>query len=123
MSAEEIIKNLDQILKIPQNQQTPEVLQVLKDKRKQWADLFFDQSKPKEEKIAIQDNLAKLHVYFGYKEIRKIGAGKGGGGSPYIATVEQRAANCDAFINFCKAHNITDEAALRALAHVWGPVK
>lgn len=127
INVEETIQKIDQLVLIPIQAQNPEVLQVLKDKRKQWADIFFDQTKSKEEKMAIQDNLAKLHKYFGYKEIRKIGE-KGKGGTPFIATPEMRAKNCDAFAEYIRAAGEKRGGALPlelilALAHVWGTVK
>jgi len=120
LSIEIISEHLDDLLKIPQNQQDPATLKELQDYRKKLADEFYHKTgdkfdTPHDRKMVIYGPLLKLHDYFGYKKINKpFPPGK----AKKAATIEDRIANCDAFMEFIKSGY--NEPYIIALSNVWG---
>lgn len=113
---------LDEILKIPSDKQHLTVIEKLQTRRKVLADIFFSKTASKEERIKVQDELAKLHDYFKYKPIQKIGQGKSSNWKPI--TPEERETNCNNFLAYLSNHGLgdsSDESKVYALAHIWGP--
>jgi len=113
------IPTLEQIILTPISALSPKALEDLKARRKYLADLFFNQATPFKDKLKIQDELAKLHKYLGYKEIKKLG-------EKTPTTDEQRKKNCDAFISYCgktRWETLTPFEQAQVLAVIWGSVK
>lgn len=115
MAMAQTFEGLDEILKVPLEKQHSTVVDKLKARRKELADIFFKQETPKADKIKIQDELAKLHDYLKMKPIRKIGEAR----PP--ATAQQREQNTLDFMAFAVKNGIHPTA--ESIAIVWGSVK
>jgi len=100
----EPIPDLDEFLKIPMINQPSEVIKMLKERRQFIADLFFDKTKPAEDRNKVFDEGNKLNSYFGHKLFQyKIAEKKPWSGKPAGPAVieqpkaEDRAANLELF--------------------------
>ena len=119
MSEDVIAGHLDELLKIPEANQDPSTLQQLQDYRKKLADEFYHKTgekydTPYDRKTKIFPDLQKLHAYFGYKEIKKPFAPNKY--AKKVVSVEDRIANCDAFLKYVEN---SDANTILALSHVW----
>lgn len=123
MSIEIISEHLDDLLKIPMNQQDPATLKQLQDYRKKLADEFYHKTgekfdTPFDRKMTIYGPLSKLHNYFGYKPINKpFPPGKG----KRVVSENERITNCEAFTHYLStcSPGLTPEMIV-ALSNVWG---
>lgn len=88
---------LEEILKLPKEKHPKETIDKLQARRKTIADIFFDKTKPNEERMKVFDELDKINKFFGYKDIFALKE-KGSGRGYHVVTIAEREANCDAFI-------------------------
>ena len=126
------IENLDELLQVPLPKQDGKIYNLLQDRRKELADLFyhknsdgkFDTSYDK--KTEIFDELTKLHKYFDYKLPNKPFK-PGSGGKQWTTTKEQRQNNCDDLIGYLKVVGAWDGMSPfeqgMVIARIWGTVK
>jgi hypothetical protein len=96
------IDNLDDLLKIPQKEQTIQILKQLNDRRSEIANIFFDKNKSNEDRMKVFDELTKLHKYFGMKlpfELGKKSTWKGPAApqAPKEPSADERAYALDLF--------------------------
>jgi len=121
------IENLNDLLKIPQPAQKSETLQLLQNRRKELADIFWHKTAdkfdtPYEKKMEIFDELTLLHKYFGYKLPKKPFQPKS-----YIISKNQREDNCNDMISYLKKMTVWNSLSPfeqgTIIAKIWGSVK
>lgn len=115
------IKNLDEILKLPKGQQTPEALAELEKIRKAQWDIFNNKELETKIRNEALDVIAKIHTYLSMKDVSQYKLREKGKGSWKPITIKEREDNTAAFLKFCVTNAI--DPTSQALALVWGSTR
>lgn len=119
------LENLDSLLAIPCSQQTKEANAAIKKiTDDQWA-IFNNKNLTADQRNSALDIIAKIHKYYGWKDVSTYRIRKGSGSRP--ATAEERAKNCDDFLKYLETKgwkkDFPEYELVKLIATVWGPVK
>lgn len=122
------IENLDDLLKIPLQNQDGKIYNLLSARRKELFNYFWDKTKTPDDRNSVFDEANKISKYLNEKIIQwRAAKPKGTVASLPPTTKEQRKQNCDDLISYLDSVGAWDSLSPfeqgTIIARIWGTVK